>query len=391
MRGSRRWAVVCILALLLGILPTAPTRAEQASEKKQEFERIKRKIEAEKRKIKKADHRERSVLSEIETLDRGIQARTTELKQEHEKLRAAEADLTAVEQGAAVVERELALLKRCYRGRVRALYKMGRSGYAVGILASESMTAAVKRLAYLGIIAEHDRRLIDDYRMAMDSLARRQTEITGQQEEISRRKEELASHQQDLAGQRKKKEVLLASVRKQKEVYEDVLQELDESSRNLWDLIAREEAEGRKAAQQRNAVPLVLKGGRGRLPWPVAGSVITPYGKQRHPQFGTIVFRRGIEISVTEGEPVHAVSAGRAVFADWYKGYGKLVILEHADGLYSLYGYLSRLDVQKDDAVAVGQAIGLAGEAGSLKGAKLYFEMRRHGEAVDPLAWLAKR
>jgi septal ring factor EnvC (AmiA/AmiB activator) len=112
---------------------------------------------------------------------------------------------------------------------------------------------------------------------------------------------------------------------------------------------------------------------------------------QRHPQFGTMVFRRGIEIEVREGASVRAVSDGQVAYADWYKGYGKLVIIEHGPGFYTLYGNLSRLDLNKGDRVVKGQVIGLAGDTGSLKGTKLYFEIRQNGEAQDPLTWLARR
>ena len=112
---------------------------------------------------------------------------------------------------------------------------------------------------------------------------------------------------------------------------------------------------------------------------------------QRHPQFGTMVYRRGIEIQAREGDSVRAVRDGQVVFADWYKGYGKLIILDHGGGFYTLYGNLSRLDLIKGERVTSGQVLGLAGETGSLKGSKLYFEVRRNGEAQDPLRWLAKR
>jgi murein hydrolase activator len=118
------------------------------------------------------------------------------------------------------------------------------------------------------------------------------------------------------------------------------------------------------------------------------GPVITRFGMQRHPQFGITVFRRGIEIEAREGEAVRAVSDGQVAYADWYKGYGKLMIIEHSNGLYTLYGNLSRLDLNKGDHVIQGQVIGLAGDTGSLKGSKLYFEIRQNGEAQDPLAWL---
>jgi septal ring factor EnvC (AmiA/AmiB activator) len=104
-----------------------------------------------------------------------------------------------------------------------------------------------------------------------------------------------------------------------------------------------------------------------------------------------MVFRRGIEIEVREGQTVRAVESGQVAYADWYRGFGKLVILDQGSGFYTLYGNLSKLEFKKGDRVSRGQTIGLAGETGSLKGAKLYFEIRRKGEAEDPLLWLAKR
>ena len=183
-------------------------------------------------------------------------------------------------------------------------------------------------------------------------------------------------------------------MREEKGLYEQTLRELEESSVSLWAMIKKAEQERKAAKAVRPSHPKAARdagSGEGRFPWPAAGRVLTRFGMQRHPQFKTMVFRRGIEISVREGEPVRAVSDGQVAYADWYKGYGKLVIIEHGPGFYTLYGNLSRLDLNKGDPVNRGQVLGLAGETGSLKGAKLYFEIRRNGEAQDPLAWLAKR
>jgi len=123
----------------------------------------------------------------------------------------------------------------------------------------------------------------------------------------------------------------------------------------------------------------------------VRGQLLTRFGIQRHPQFGTVVYRRGIDIAARIGDEVRVVHDGQVVYADWYKGYGRLVIIDHGEGLYSLYGHLSQLEVGGGERVSRGKVIGLAGDTGSLKGPKLYFEVRRNGEAEDPLLWLAKR
>ncbi len=76
--------------------------------------------------------------------------------------------------------------------------------------------------------------------------------------------------------------------------------------------------------------------------------MLTRFGMQRHPQFGTMVYRRGIEIEAREGETVRAVQDGQVAYADWYKGYGKLMILDHGGGFYTLYGNLSGWTCARD-------------------------------------------
>jgi septal ring factor EnvC (AmiA/AmiB activator) len=157
----------------------------------------------------------------------------------------------------------------------------------------------------------------------------------------------------------------------------------------------KKDEQGRRTAKEANKPANRHKengfGSRGGLPWPLEGPVLTRFGMQRHPQFGTMVFRRGIEIEARDGQAVRAVEGGQVAYADWYKGYGKLMILDHGNGFYTLYGNLSRLDLGKGERVVKGQVIGLTGETGGLKGSKLYFEIRRNGEAQDPIAWLAKQ
>jgi len=130
---------------------------------------------------------------------------------------------------------------------------------------------------------------------------------------------------------------------------------------------------------------------RGRLPWPYDGAVTGLFGRQRHPQYNTDIFRRGIEIKAREGDAVKAVYQGVAVYADWFKGYGLVVVLDHGDHYYTLYAHLGKTDIKVGEAVTVGQAIGVVGETGLSDEQTLYFELRHHGTPLDPLTWLKKR
>jgi len=380
-----------MVSLGLAQVSSSALGAESPAESsKQELQRIQRQMEEKKRDLKRARGRERSVLAELDTLERSMQQGAEELADNRARLRDAENALREMEKNSAEMGRALDGLQQSYGRRVRALYKMGRSSYAVAILTSDSFYTALKRLKYLGVIAERDRVVISQYRIALDRLSAIQAETAGRKEEISRRKRAVEAQKAQLLARRREKAGILEAVRNEKGVYEQTLRELEESSASLWAMIHREEEEGRTSRKQPVDRSAVIAG-TVRYPWPVAGQVLTRFGMQRHPQFKTMIFRRGIEIGAHEGDTVRAINDGTVAFADWYKGYGKLLIIEHAAGLYSLYGNLEQIALAKGDRVGKGQAVGLVGDTGSLKGPKLYFEIRYKGEAQDPLTWLTKQ
>jgi septal ring factor EnvC (AmiA/AmiB activator) len=130
---------------------------------------------------------------------------------------------------------------------------------------------------------------------------------------------------------------------------------------------------------------------RGKIPWPVSGKIISFFGKNKSSQFKMVVDNSGIQINAAQGTPFRAVSGGTVRFADWFKGYGKLVILDHGGGYYSLYAQASELSVSEGQTVAAGQILGTVGDTGSLVGSSLYFEIRKNGVPQDPLHWLKYR
>ena len=382
-----------VVILLLCITGNSATYSGDESAKAKELERIDREMREKKKEINRATQKERSILSALDKIDHDIQSGTSVLADQQKQLRLAEAHLREIEQNNVEINRLLEGQKQIYGQRIRALYKMSRSGNSTLILA-DNLRDSFKRIKYLSMIAARDGAIIREYSSSLDRLAARQAEIAEKKEDILSRKQAIELKTEELGARKRQKAELLASVRKEKGLYEQSLHELEESSASLWSMIKRAEQEKRSAttsASQPSAGSGSLHAGGPRLPWPVQGQVLTRFGMQRHPQFGTMVFRRGIDIGARAGEVVHAVSNGEVVYADWYKGYGKLIILNHGSGFHTLYGNLSRVDIKKGELVDQNQVIGQAGDTGSTKGSKLYFELRRNGEAQDPLLWLAKK
>jgi septal ring factor EnvC (AmiA/AmiB activator) len=130
---------------------------------------------------------------------------------------------------------------------------------------------------------------------------------------------------------------------------------------------------------------------RGQLPWPIEGRIVAGFGRQVHPRFGTETHRTGIDIEADEGALIRAVHAGVVLYRGWLKGYGNLIVLDHGDGFYTLYGHASEVLVDEGDRVRTGQGIARVGETGSLAGPRLYFEVRYQGRPEDPRDWLRSR
>jgi murein hydrolase activator len=392
MKGFRSFQFVVVLVLCVSAGNSFTYGGDEGAKTK-ELERIDREMHEKKKEIKRATQKERSILSELDKIDRDIQSGTFALVDQQKQLRLAEANLREIEQNNLEISLKIEGLKQVYGQRIRALYKMSRTGNS-GLFLSDNLGDSFKRIKYLTVIAERDHTIIREYSSSLDRLTVRQTEIAEKKGDILSRKQAIEIKTVELEARKRKKAELLASVRKEKNLYEQSLRELEESSASLWSLINKVEREKKAANTALSRAPAgsgSLQAGGPKLPWPVDGQVLTRFGIQRHPQFGTMVFRRGIDIGARAGEAVRAVSDGEAVYADWYKGYGKLIILDHGSGFYTLYGNLSHVDVKKGERVAQSQVIGQAGDTGSTKGSKLYFELRRNGEAQDPLSWLARK
>ncbi len=130
---------------------------------------------------------------------------------------------------------------------------------------------------------------------------------------------------------------------------------------------------------------------RGKLSAPAGGAVEIGFGPILNPRFNTVTLQKGIDLRAPEGSAVHAVWRGRVVFAGWFQGYGNLVVLDHGDGFYTLYAHLQKIAPELNDILEQGELVGGVGATGSLKGAYLYFELRHHGEALDPSQWFSTK
>ncbi|WP_241901358.1 peptidoglycan DD-metalloendopeptidase family protein [Vibrio sp. 10N.286.49.B3] len=235
-------------------------------------------------------------------------------------------------------------------------------------------------------ISQYFQHLAKSRAKAIDALSKTQEQLSGQE---TQRTLEQAQISQLLASQTAERDTLRKAQSQRQGTLAKLRGGIASDQANLAELQrneARLVAEIAKAAK-RNAVLMDgLAKRRGKLPWPIKGKVLHRYGT---PQSGQIDWK-GMVIKANYGQEVKAVYSGTVVFAEYLRGYGLLVLLDHGKGDMTLYGYNQALTKQEGDKVLAGETIALAGDTGGQSQASLYFEIRRNSREQNPLSWLKK-
>jgi murein hydrolase activator len=188
----------------------------------------------------------------------------------------------------------------------------------------------------------------------------------------------------NIRGLKQEKLNLVKKINADKDDHVQLLEELKYEAARLQEVLS-----GRKVKSSLKVID--LKKIKGRLSWPLDGKVISSFGKKKSTRFDTYIFDNGIEINPKSSDRVKAVYAGDVVFAEYYKGYGNLIIVQHSRDLHSLYGHCKDFLKKPGDSINTGEEIAIAGDTGSTDGKSLYFEIRLHLKSQDPLEWLKKK
>jgi len=387
-------ALLSACLLLSGTAPAAQ-KGGRLSQTQRELKAVQRELAEERRLAQEAGRREGALTRDLERVEALLGAKTADLKRLEARVAAESRAVTTLTQELQRAESRLERTKHLLAQRLRALYKQGRLGTVRVLLTSGTAEEAARRVKYLAAIAVQDRDLAARHRAALAELTAQREAVRARIGALAARRDEAHETRQEIASEQWKRRILLAKVREEKQGHLTAIRELEEAANELQALVNRLRLEERRYRRPvaPGGVPLDgdLAALRGRLPWPTAGEVVSPFGREEHPRFRTVTFNRGVGIRATAGEEIRAVHRGTVAFADWFQGYGRLAILDHGEGLFTLYAHLADLLVRAGQEVHAGQLIGTVGESGSLDGPQLYFEIRVRGKPEDPLAWLRPR
>ena len=355
----------------------------------EELKQIQEQLKGVKKKVKESARQEKSVLTDLEKINRSLETKKTEVKKLEGKLGQVGREMTATQ---SEMER--------YRAKVRVRRAIWRAGSgrctrpggraASGCFFCPGTTAQCS--AGINIsprFPSGTRSMVQGYEESIDELTKNKEKLADQKESFNKIKVARDTEAVKVQAEEENKKELLESIRKQKTSYEAMARNLEEQSRRMQDLMRKLEAEARSKKNVR-PLPKNIPALTGGLDWPVTGTVVSYFGKQKHPVYDTYIYKKGIEIAAPAGSEVRAVEAGQVAFANFFKGLGLIAILRHGGEYYTVYAHLTNLKVKAGEKVNKGQPIAALGDAGP-SGSSLYFEVRKGSEAIDPLMWLKRK
>jgi murein hydrolase activator len=400
-RQRRRCAVIVVLLALVANLPSyaqAPKRDDSLQTERRTLEQTQKQLREQREKAADARRRETSLLAELEETDRRLADKQRDVARLDARIRRGQVDIEGLGGEIRKLETSRGGQQEALARRLRTLYKIQNQGGALPLLlAGDDTITRAAVIRQLASVTALDARLINDYRQTTDRLADRRGKEEVRRRELATLRAEAERDQAEVDREAAKRRGLLARVRDERAYHERMIGELTEASRRLEAFIRDLQAKQRRIAKvppprAPGETPSIGFGElRGRLPWPTAGRILTAFGAQVHPRFGTKTFRNGVDIEAAGGTEVAAVYAGHVVYTGWFKGYGNLIILDHGHEYYTLYAHAAEILVKEGDDVRQSQRIGTVGDTGSLAGPRLYFEVRYQGKPQDPEQWLRQR
>lgn len=360
-----------------------------------------------------------NVSEKLRIIQDNLNAATNEYKSISSQLADTEKQIAEMQVKLKEEQAKLEKREKVFRVRIRDIYMHGQLSYLDVVLGAKDFNDFANRVDLLRRVIAADMDLITAIRQQRDEIQQVQQELESQRQKQSVLKENAAQKKAEIEQHKKEQQAILYKAETDKATAEEAYRELEASSQSIGEMLrqraaaraaAAAAAEAEAAAQQQASASSQAEAGdagtsddsgstepdysyqpvsgSGAFIWPVNGVITSPYGYRTHPIFGTTIYHSGIDIGVDYGTPVHAADSGVVVEAGWISGYGYAVVIDHGNGLSTLYGHNESLNVSSGQSVSQGQVIAYAGSTGNSTGPHVHFEVRSNGDPVDPSAYL---
>lgn len=276
--------------------------------------------------------------------------------------------------------------------RIRFMYEEGDSYYLELLFSSTGFADMLNKADYIEAITEYDRRKLEEYILNEQLIAACQAELEAQQEALQAQKEGLQSEQetQEAIREQAQRDIAAkqASIDEENATLEQWNAELEAQTATMQALEAQIAAE-RKRLEEMNKPVQTYDGGTFIWPCPSSKRVTSPFGWRKHPVYHYDRFHNGVDIGAKSGSDILAAYNGTVVAAAWNASMGNYIMINHGDGLYTIYMHCSKFYISQGQYVTRGQVIAAVGSTGVSTGPHLHFGVRLNGEYKDPLTYVS--
>ncbi len=363
------------LSSLLLITTVGPAVAGELDDR---LDNIQQQMQVQQNQAAKAQQQVDSVSEQLRQIQTEMDAAQGEYNNIQAKLNQTEQQIKINSEILAKAEKDLAQRGTILNKRMRDIYENGQINYLDVLFGSRDFADFTTRMDLLSRILKQDTDLIAKVKAERELVLQKRGELERDRASILELKKAADEKKKLIEARKQDRERVLSSAISERDSAERAYQELLETSRQIQQMIRSQS--GRRGGGV---------SGTGMLMWPTAATIITsPYGTRTHPIFGTTRYHSGIDIGADYGDTVVAADSGTVIYSGWMGGYGKAVIIDHNNGLSTLYGHNSELLVSEGQQVRKGQPISRVGSTGYSTGPHLHFEVRLNGEPVDPMGYL---
>jgi murein DD-endopeptidase MepM/ murein hydrolase activator NlpD len=343
--------------------------------------------------IQESDRRLQELNSVIASLEPRVQEATSRLDAAQAELDQATslylAKVTALEE----VERRYGELRQRMALRIRRAYKDGPFAEVALLLAARSLTELESQRTYLDAVVRKDRQNQEELAALRDRLEAERMLVEQTKDELLQRRNAVQAATDEVVTLYKAnieaRDLAERELANHRELLAMVLADRQQAIRML------DELDGISERTKQELLSSASRGDPAIVPgyfiWPADGKVVSGFGPRKHPIAGVVRQHNGVDIDAPYGAPVYAAASGRVLVASGMGGYGLTVVIDHGDGLSTLYAHLSQILVDASGQIQQGAVIGKVGSTGYSTGPHLHFEIRINGEPRDPLLWFPEK
>ena len=372
------------LSVLLALVGTTAGSLAQSDEEqaRQRLDALKREINEINRSLQADRGRRDTLQNQLREAEKALGQIQRSILDTESRLEQSQRELSALDERRDVLNTARDEQQARIAAEMRMAWQLGQQGQVKVLLNQEDPQTVARTLAYYRYFFDARKTLIDGYRSTLLELTEVQAQILATNERLDRQRAELEQRQTRLVQAKQNREQAVAALSARIQDQDSRLQSMEADRKELERLLANIERAIEELEVPDNYQDFAAA--KGAMPWPVAGKPSNRFGRARNE--GKMRWQ-GVNLPAEEGDIVRAIHHGRVVYADWFRGSGLLMIIDHGNGYMSLYAHNQSLLRDVGEWVTAGTPISTVGNTGGQDRHALYFEVRHDGKPTDPSNW----